>query len=75
MDEELKQCLQKIIEQLEALLKLINANTDKQSKCKHLATEEDFTSGIITTTMYGGLRSFKIVKCVSCGIRLQQEVK
>lgn len=75
MDKELKQYMQKITEQLDALIKLIYANTDKKDLCQHLAVQDDFTSGVFTTTLYGGLKSFKIVQCINCGARFQQEAK
>ena len=76
MDEELKRYMEKITEQLDALLKLIYANTDKRDLCKHLVVED--TGQIFwTASSINPLRNqtVKIVRCINCGVQLQQEVK
>lgn len=76
MDKELKQYLQKITEQLDALIKLIYANTDKKDLCKHFVVED--TGRIyVTASTISPLHNitYKIVKCVNCGTELSQEKK
>lgn len=75
MDEEFKQYLQKITEQLDALLKLIYVNTDKQELCQHIAFKDDLASQTYTTISSNIFKTFKIIECLNCGKKFTQEAK
>ena len=74
MNEETNMHLRTIVKQLDYLIKIVYANTDKKDLCNHLAMEDTGQFFVTSSTALNNV-TVKIVRCISCGAEFQQKVK